>query len=71
MFVIICNIFIICTDVTMHRVTDPVVVAVCAKGIIMVSIKVGVTSTIHIQGVFVFFTGTPPKSSKYKKVNLG
>ena len=24
-----------------------------------------------IQGVFFFFTGTPPKSSKYKKVNLG
>ena len=27
------------------------------------------TTWHHIQGVFL--TGTPPKSSKYKKVNLG
>ena len=31
----------------------------------------GTNHISYIQGVFFFFIGPPPKSSKYKKVNLG
>ena len=34
-------------------------------------IETGSLDNYIIQGVFFFFTGTPHKSSKYNKVNLG